>query len=274
MNIGILQPAGIAGKIIETALADPECADLFTPVIYSKENGNDKNVSHDLKFGNIDAIVVAPGSQKEFSFDGALTVWNAERLRLAVMPPEADEALPLDAVALEEAIKKAWSVVRRDFLVSLPRVAVIAPDSDHDRETADDTIQQLAAEGIGVYGPYPLAEYVERQQHHHFDITLCTDETQGQTLLTAFTDETRPRYLAAIPMVMAQTDFGADYDYDADDLEAPAQALRGAIYTAITVARNRRAFDEAHSDPLLKLYHERRDDSEKVRFAVGKKRPQ
>lgn len=274
MNIGILQPAGIAGKIIETAFADPECGEVFTPVIYSKENGNEKNVSHDLKFGNIDAIVVAPGSSKEFAFGGAMTVYVDERLRLTIMPPEADEAMPLDAVALEEAIKKAWSVVRRDFLVSLPRVAVIAPDSDHDRETADDTIQQLAAEGIGVYGPYPLTEYVERQQHRHFDITLCTDEAQAQTLLNALTEPTRARYLAAIPMVMAQTDFSADYPFDADDLEAPAQALRGAIYTAMEVSRNRRAFDEAHADPLLKLYHERRDDSEKVRFSVARKRPQ
>ena len=43
----------MAGRIIETALSHPEHTDVFKPVIYSKENQNDKNVSSDLKFGNI-----------------------------------------------------------------------------------------------------------------------------------------------------------------------------------------------------------------------------
>ena len=60
MNIGILQPAGMAGRIIETALSHPEHTDVFKPVIYSKENQNDKNVSSDLKFGNIAAGIVTP----------------------------------------------------------------------------------------------------------------------------------------------------------------------------------------------------------------------
>ena len=58
----------MAGRIIETALSHPEHTDVFKPVIYSKENQNDKNVSSDLKFGNIEAVIVAPGSATEFKF--------------------------------------------------------------------------------------------------------------------------------------------------------------------------------------------------------------
>ena len=83
VNIGILQSAGIAGRIIETALNNPEITDVFTPVIYSKENQNDKNVGADLKFGNIAAVVVAPGSTTEFSFPGAMIVYADQGRRIA-----------------------------------------------------------------------------------------------------------------------------------------------------------------------------------------------
>ncbi|MDE6151791.1 MAG: hypothetical protein K2G12_07395, partial [Prevotella sp.] len=83
MNIGILQSAGIAGNIIEQALSIPEQEEVFTPTIYSKENGNDKNVGADLKFGNIAGIVIAPGSATEFNFDGAMTLYTDGRMRLA-----------------------------------------------------------------------------------------------------------------------------------------------------------------------------------------------
>lgn len=49
MNIGILQSAGIAGTVIECALSTPDNDDVFTATIYSKDNGNDKNVGADLK---------------------------------------------------------------------------------------------------------------------------------------------------------------------------------------------------------------------------------
>jgi 4-hydroxythreonine-4-phosphate dehydrogenase len=44
------------------------------------------------------------------------------------------------------------------------------------------------------------------------------------------------------------------------------QSLRNAIYEAIDVWRNRQNYDEPMQHPLPKLYHEKRDESEKVRF--------
>jgi 4-hydroxythreonine-4-phosphate dehydrogenase len=44
------------------------------------------------------------------------------------------------------------------------------------------------------------------------------------------------------------------------------QSLRNAIYEAIDVWHNRQNYDEPLEHPLPKLYHEKRDDSEKVRF--------
>ena len=43
------------------------------------------------------------------------------------------------------------------------------------------------------------------------------------------------------------------------------------IYLAIDIYRHRLEFDEPLANPLKKLYHEKKDDSEKVRFAIPKK---
>ena len=51
---------------------------------------------------------------------------------------------------------------------------------------------------------------------------------------------------------------------------ADESSFRQAVYLAIDVYRNRASYDEPFANPLEKLYHERRDDSEKTRFNVPK----
>lgn len=268
MNIGILQSAGIAGNIIELALSHPEPQDVFTPIIYSKENGNDKNVSSDLKFGNISGVTVAPGSATEFNFPGTMTVYVTDHIRLATV--FENTAVTDDETMIAERIQKAWMVAKRDFLSSLPRVALLATNTEMDNEVLAPLVAQLASEGVGVFGPYAVDEYIEQQQYQHFDITLAIDEKQTQQLLDNVTERTRTKLLAGLPMVMTTTDYSATFDFESVDISEPVQALRQALYVVMEVCRNRAAYDEAHRDPLPKIYHERRDDSEKVRFAVKK----
>jgi hypothetical protein len=45
-----------------------------------------------------------------------------------------------------------------------------------------------------------------------------------------------------------------------------------AIYLALDAFCNREDYDEAYENPLPKLYHEKRDESEKVRFSIPKKK--
>ena len=52
---------------------------------------------------------------------------------------------------------------------------------------------------------------------------------------------------------------------------ADESSLRSAIYLAIDTFRHRAEYDEPLANPLKKLYHEKRDESEKVRFAIPKK---
>lgn len=266
VKIGILQSAGIAGRIIETVLNNPEITDVFTPVIYSKENQNDKNVGSDLKFGNIAAVVVAPGSTTEFSFPGAMTIYADRRKRVAGITLEQ-----LSADGGAEAVRQAWQTVRRDFLVSMPRLAIVVSDEES-AVKCRQTVKELTEQGVYVFGPYYADEYIEENHAQHFDMTLAVGETVLQNMLDALTSPVRSRYIAGMPMIMTRTDYPVNYEFDEAALSEPVHALRQAIYLAIDISSNRAAYDEAHENPLPKLYHERRDDSEKVRFAIPKKK--
>ena len=271
INIGILQSAGIAGRIIETALNNPEITDVFTPVIYSKENQNDKNVGSDLKFGNIAAVVVAPGSTTEFSFPGAMMVYAEGSLRFAAVSASAED---LSADVAADIIRKAWQMLRRDFMVSMPRIALVIP-KESPSQTVDmckQVVRDLTEQGVYVFGPYPADEYSEDNLLQNFDISLVVGEKELQDLVQTRTSDMRTRFIAGMPMIMTQTDYPATFEFAEDDLDEPANALRQAAYLAIDISANRISYDEAHESPLPKLYHEKRDDSEKVRFAIPKKK--
>ena len=49
---------------------------------------------------------------------------------------------------------------------------------------------------------------------------------------------------------------------------ASATSLRQAIYTAVDMYRHRLVYDEPLKSPLPKLYHEKREDGDKARFAM------
>ena len=63
---------------------------------------------------------------------------------------------------------------------------------------------------------------------------------------------------------------GVQYSLAGKDA-ANENSLRHAIFLGIDVFRNRERYDEPMGNPLPKLYRERRDESEKVRFAIPKK---
>lgn len=269
LKIGILQSAGIAGNIIERALNHPEQDEVFVPVIYSKENQNDKNVGSDLKFGNIEAVVVAPGSSKEFTFAGSMTIAMDGYNRVATVLPDAPETLT--ASDLERSIRTVWHSMHRDFLISLPRIAVMATgNEDTDNNLIAPLIHDLSLQGIGVFGPFALDGYLNGGQHLGFDATLAITPAQAEQLVGTILPPTYTKFIAGIPMIMASTAYTAATPIDEDDLSEPAAALRNAIYNCMDIVRHRKSYDTAHHNPLQKLYHERRDDSEKSRFAVKK----
>ena len=133
-----------------------------------------------------------------------------------------------------------------------------------------DVMKELAAEGIQAFGPYAADDFFGSCSYYRFDGVLAMYHDQGQTPFKALALEGGVRFTTGLQLVRTAPAHGTFFQ-QAGRNQTEAASLRNAIYTAIDVWRNRRDYDEPLQNPLPKLYHEKRDESEKVRFNTPKK---
>ena len=74
-------------------------------------------------------------------------------------------------------------------------------------------------------------------------------------------------FTAGLSYVRTSPDHGTAFDIAGKGV-ASVDSFRQSIYYAIDIYRNRQRDDEAYAHPLEKLYHERREDSERQRHTV------
>lgn len=185
------------------------------------------------------------------------------------------------AITKEAIIRKAavfFTSLRRDFNIDNPRIAILAlnpTDSDQhpakeEAEAIIPAIEQLAGASANVFGPYQAGDFFGSGDYTAFDGILAMYHDQGFAPFKALEPENNIHYLAGLPLVSTSTDLTPGYDIAGQNVADPTP-LRHAIFAAIDSYRNRANFDAPLANPLPKLYHERKDDSEKVRFSIPKK---
>ena len=94
---------------------------------------------------------------------------------------------------------------------------------------------------------------------------------QGVPPIKALATEGVVKFNANLPIITTEPDCHVHFDI-AGQCVADERSFRHAIYMAIDIHRNRARYDEPLQHPLQKLYHEKHDDGEKVRFSVSKKK--
>lgn len=214
--------------------------------------------------------------------DGAKAVMMMinETLRIAL----ATNGLPLKDVAekitpdnITDKIKAVSRTMKRDFRLSNPRIAVLAlnPEGNGEEETKviAPAIKACADAGINVYGPYLAERFFGENQYEAFDCVLALYDDQAKIPFTTLMQNDGIYYVANMPIVCTAPALSPCFEC-AGKGTSDESALRDAIYTAIDIARNRTFYDEPMANPLPKLFYEKRDESEKVRFAIPKKREQ
>ena len=87
---------------------------------------------------------------------------------------------------------------------------------------------------------------------------------QGLAPFKALSMSDGVNYTAGLPLVRTSPDHGTAYDL-AGTGKADESSFRQAVYMAIDIWRNRQMEAEAHANPLRKQYHDRRDDSDKLK---------
>jgi 4-hydroxythreonine-4-phosphate dehydrogenase len=255
----------------------------------------------DFRKGLYDVLVTAPINKATiqspgFHFPGhteyietsvgdgqkALMILMNETLRVALVTTHLAIKDVARAITKESIMEKATifhTTLKRDFRISCPRIAVLAlnPHAGDDgllgseeKDIIAPAIEELAKKGIQAFGPYPADGFFGSGNYDRFDGVLAMYHDQGLAPFKTIALENGVNYTAGLPIVRTSPDHGTAYDI-AGQGKADEQSMRQAIYTAIDVFRNRRNYDEPLKNPLPKLFHEKREDGEKARFAVRPK---
>lgn len=187
-----------------------------------------------------------------------------------------------DSITTEKIVEKATilhNCLKRDFRISNPRIAVLALNphagdngllGKEEQEVIIPALDILEKNNIQAFGPYAADGFFGSGAYTKFDAVLAMYHDQGLAPFKAIAVEEGVNYTAGLPIVRTSPDHGTAYDIAGKNI-ADATSMRHAIYAAIDVLRNRNSYDEAHVAPLKKLYHERREEGDKVRFAVSKR---
>ena len=144
---------------------------------------------------------------------------------------------------------------------------------DEEQTVISPAIDELADSGIQAFGPYPADGFFGSGQYNKFDAVLAMYHDQGLAPFKTLAVEDGVNYTAGLPIIRTSPDHGTAYDIAGTGV-ADENSFRQAIFMAIDIFRNRANYDEPFANPLPKLYHEKKDDSEKVRFNIPKPKDQ
>jgi 4-hydroxythreonine-4-phosphate dehydrogenase len=236
--------------------------------------------------GLVDAIVTAPAkANKQIAKTSkTLSILVNEDLCMALVTKGLAIRDVADAITQPIIVEKATlfhRYLKRDRLVSNPRIAILALNpkvSEDEQEKSEEhtvikpAIEELEQKGIQTFGPYPADEFFSTGSYQRFDGVLAMYYDQGMTPFKSLNDLPRVSIVAGLDTVCTSPDTDIHLDIAGQGTADPA-AMRTAIYEAVDDCRNRRHYDEPMGNPLPKLYHEKRDDSEKARFNVSKGKP-
>ena len=211
----------------------------------------------------------------------ALMILMNETLRVALVTTHLPIKDIAKAITKEGIVEKATifhKALKRDFRISSPRIAVLSLNphagdngllGSEEKDIILPAIEELADKGIQAFGPFAADGFFGSGAYDRFDGVLAMYHDQGLAPFKTIALESGVNYTAGLPIVRTSPDHGTAYDIAGKGI-ADENSMRQAIFTAIDVFRNRQFYDEPLQNPLPKLFHEKREDGDKARFARPK----
>ena len=300
-NFSIINSASEAGY---NRLSVVNCTDDEVKVEFSKPDpeagkaalGALERAIEEYREGLIDVIVTAPINKhtiqsEEFSFPGH-TEYIEERLgngnkslmilmkndfRVALVTthiPVREIATTITKELIQEKLMIFHRCLKQDFGIGAPRIAVLSLNPHagdggllgmEEQEVIIPAMKEMEEKGILCYGPYAADGFFGNRTYEHFDGVLAMYHDQGLAPFKALSLTGGVNYTAGRPIVRTSPGDGTAYDI-AGQGKADEASFRQAVYAALDVYRNRVRYEEAYAHPLRKQYHERRDDSDKLKL--------
>lgn len=279
MGVSSKEAGEAALKALDRAMTDYR-SELYDVLVTAPINKN--NIQSDMFsfHGHTEYIEHCLGEGKE-----ALMILMNGPLRVALVTTHLPIKDVAQAITQEGIVTKARILhesLRRDFRISSPRIAVLALNphagdqgviGTEENDIIIPAINELEEAGIQAFGPYPADGFFGSGAYVNFDAVLAMYHDQGLAPFKALAVEEGVNYTAGLPIVRTSPDHGTAYDI-AGLGKADPMSFRHAIFSAIDIYRNRTNYDEPFENPLPKLFHEKRDEGEKVRFAQPRPKDQ
>ena len=254
-----------------------------------------KDAVQDLEEAKIDVLVTLPINKgtiqsDAFRFNGhveflesrfmqnnekALMIFVSENLRIALATthiPLSEVPKNITAASILEKLKTLHLSLKRDFCIDSPRIAVLGlnPHAGEDgllgKEETDfitPAITEAQKKGILCAGPFAADGFFGASRFKEFDAVLAMYHDQGLVPFKTIAMEAGVNYTAGLPIVRTSPGHGTAYDIVGKN-KASDESFRQALYMAVDIFKNRKAYDEARENPLRKMFFDRGKDDVKL----------
>ena len=233
----------------------------------------------ELKEGKIDVLVTGPINKKAMSNEGfgfpghtefiqnsfgvkdVTMLMVSHRLKLGVVTghiPLKDVASQITEEKILSKLRLMNEALKKDFVVDQPRIAVLSlnPHSGdggllgtEEQDIIIPAIRKATEEGILAFGPFSPDGYFGLSHYENFDATLAMYHDQGLSPFKALSFEDGVNYTAGLPVIRTSPDHGTAFEMAGRD-EADPRSMRAAIFTAIDIYRNRKAWEELQAGTM------------------------
>lgn len=267
-------------EYLNDILADDVLSDICNISLYGEDGTAEAdalaNAITDYREGKIHGIVCLPMSSSTIKTikhqlgeeeKNAVVIYSNGIMKMSVIKEKAYQETE-DEVKTPSPMAQDFNLLqtslKRDFSIQNPRIAVLSYNEETStEETSNDAaittplVNELANGGVQVFGPCCRKTFFNNGNNTAYDMVVDTHEG---LCLNDFRLSSNQETIAIITNI----------DIPIAAVETPEGVL-SALYSVIDMVRNRREYDRPLRNPLQKLYHERKEDGDKARFAVKKK---
>jgi 4-hydroxythreonine-4-phosphate dehydrogenase len=234
----------------------------------------------DLKTDQIDLLVTAPINKhniqsEDFKFPGhtdylaqelegdSLMFMVSDDLKVGLLTdhvPVSEVSNQITAELIEKKISIIYNSLIQDFGIRKPRIAVLGinPHTGDNGVigTEDDTVlrptlETLKQTGKLVYGPYSADSFFGSKNYKNFDAIVATYHDQGLIPFKTLAFGNGVNYTAGLNKVRTSPDHGTAYEI-AGKGEADITSFKEAIFSGLSIFRNRKMNQILTSNPLLR----------------------
>jgi 4-hydroxythreonine-4-phosphate dehydrogenase len=233
-----------------------------------------------LKNEQIDVLVTAPINKSNiqsdtFKFPGhtdylaqalkgqSLMFMVSEDLRVGLLTdhiPLKEASQHIDEALIRGKLTTVINSLKQDFAIRKPKVAVLAINphagdggviGTEDDDVLKPCLEQLRAEGHLVYGPYSADSFFGSNTYKKFDAVIASYHDQGLIPFKTLAFGNGVNFTAGLSRVRTSPDHGTAYEIAGKGV-ADESSFKQAIYTAISIYRNRKTFRQYSQNPLKK----------------------